>query len=114
MAMVAALYDPTELGIKDKMAAAKDLLDRAGLGKVDKVDVRLRVVVSSIYHLKKVRTNNLDTTLDRDLGFWELPKPAKGAEKEWHPIVRVAARVVPFGYKIDPDNDKLLSPIPKS
>ena len=39
MAMVQALYDPTELGIRDKMAAAKDLLDRAGLGKVDKVDV---------------------------------------------------------------------------
>jgi len=39
MAMVSALYDPTELGIRDKMAAAKDLLDRAGLGKVDKVDV---------------------------------------------------------------------------
>ena len=34
-----ALVDPTELGIKEKMAAAKDLLDRAGLGKVDKVDV---------------------------------------------------------------------------
>ena len=34
-----ALNDPTELGIKDKMAAAKDLLDRAGLGKVEKVDV---------------------------------------------------------------------------
>ena len=39
MAMVSALSDPTELGIKDKMAAAKDLLDRAGLGKVEKVDV---------------------------------------------------------------------------
>ena len=39
MAMVGGLYDPTELGIRDKMAAAKDLLDRAGLGKVDKVDV---------------------------------------------------------------------------
>jgi len=34
MAMVGALSDPTELGIRDKMAAAKDLLDRAGLGKV--------------------------------------------------------------------------------
>lgn len=34
-----ALVDPTELGIKEKMVAAKDLLDRAGLGKVDKVDV---------------------------------------------------------------------------
>ena len=39
MAMVGALTDPTELGIRDKMSAAKDLLDRAGLGKVDKVDV---------------------------------------------------------------------------
>ena len=39
MAMSNALIDPTELGIKEKMLAAKDLLDRAGLGKVDKVDV---------------------------------------------------------------------------
>ena len=39
MSMVGALYDPTELGIKEKMVAAKDLLDRAGLGKVEKVDV---------------------------------------------------------------------------
>jgi len=34
-----AMNDPTELGIKEKMAAAKDLLDRAGLGKVEKMDV---------------------------------------------------------------------------
>ena len=39
MAMTQALYDPTELGLRDKMAAAKDLLDRAGLGKTGKVDV---------------------------------------------------------------------------
>jgi len=39
MAMVGALNDPTELGIRDKMSAAKDLLDRAGLGKVEKIDV---------------------------------------------------------------------------
>jgi hypothetical protein len=39
MAMTQALYDPTELGLRDKMAAAKDLLDRAGLGKTEKVDV---------------------------------------------------------------------------
>ena len=39
MAMMGALNDPTELGIRDKMSAAKDLLDRAGLGKVDKIDV---------------------------------------------------------------------------
>lgn len=38
-ALMGALQDPTQLGIKEKMIAAKDLLDRAGLGKVDKVDV---------------------------------------------------------------------------
>ena len=39
VSMANAMVDPTELGIKEKMSAAKDLLDRAGLGKVDKVDV---------------------------------------------------------------------------
>jgi hypothetical protein len=39
MAMGAALTDPTELGIRDKMTAAKDLLDRAGFGKVERMDV---------------------------------------------------------------------------
>ena len=39
MAMVEGLYDPTELGIKDKMAAAKELLDRTGLIKTEKVQV---------------------------------------------------------------------------
>ena len=48
---------------------------------------------------------------NRDLGFWQLPKPKKGKEKEWHTIARVA-RDAPFGYKINPDNDRLLEPIP--
>ena len=39
MAMVGGLYDPTELGIRDKMTAAKDLLDRAGHIKTEKVNV---------------------------------------------------------------------------
>jgi hypothetical protein len=39
VAMARALDDPTELGIRDKMAAAKDLLDRGGFGKVERVDV---------------------------------------------------------------------------
>ena len=39
VAMAKALDDPTELGIRDKMSAAKDLLDRGGFGKVDRVDV---------------------------------------------------------------------------
>jgi hypothetical protein len=52
-----------------------------------------------------------DYNYDRDFGFWELPKPKK-SDKVWHPVVRVAARVVPFGYEIDPDNEKLFQPIP--
>ena len=39
MAMTGALYDPTELGIKDKMQAAKELLDRSGLVKTEKMQV---------------------------------------------------------------------------
>ena len=39
IAIANALDDPTELGIRDKMAAAKDLLDRGGFGKVERVDV---------------------------------------------------------------------------
>ena len=39
MAMVGALYDPTELGIRDKMQAAKELLDRTGLVKTEKLQV---------------------------------------------------------------------------
>ena len=39
VAMAGALLDPTELGIRDKMTAAKDLLDRAGLIKTEKVNV---------------------------------------------------------------------------
>lgn len=39
MAMVGGLYDPTELGIRDKMAAAKELLDRSGLVKTEKMQV---------------------------------------------------------------------------
>ena len=38
-ALMGALQDPTQLSIKEKMIATKDVLDRAGLGKVDKVDV---------------------------------------------------------------------------
>jgi hypothetical protein len=39
IAMVSGILDPTELGIKEKMSAAKDLLDRAGLVKTEKVHV---------------------------------------------------------------------------
>ena len=50
---------------------------------------------------------------DRDLGFWELPRPIKGKEKEWHVVARVSNRQVPFGYRVHPDNDRLLEPIPE-
>ena len=39
MAITGALYDPTELGIRDKMVAAKELLDRVGLVKTEKMQV---------------------------------------------------------------------------
>jgi len=39
IAMTGALHDPTELGIRDKMSAAKELLDRTGLIKTEKVQV---------------------------------------------------------------------------
>ena len=42
VAMVGALMDPTELGIRDKMQAAKELLDRTGLVKTEKVQVEAK------------------------------------------------------------------------
>ena len=37
--MVNVMENPTDLGNKEKMAAARDLLDRAGFVKTDKVEV---------------------------------------------------------------------------
>ena len=42
IAMVSGLFDPTELGIRDKMTAAKELLDRTGLVKTEKVQVEAK------------------------------------------------------------------------
>ena len=39
MAMVGALVDPTEMGIKEKMQAAKEVMDRVGIIKSEKVQV---------------------------------------------------------------------------
>jgi len=50
---------------------------------------------------------------NRDLGFWELPKPNKGEYRVYHPIVRVTSRHIPFGYYVDPENDQLFLPIPE-
>lgn len=42
MAIVGGLYDPTELGLKDKVASAKELLDRTGLVKTEKLQVEAK------------------------------------------------------------------------
>lgn len=39
VALHGALNDPTELGLRDKMIAARDILDRSGIIKSEKVDV---------------------------------------------------------------------------
>ena len=39
IAMVSGIDDPTELGTRDKLSAAKELLDRTGLIKTEKIQV---------------------------------------------------------------------------
>ena len=39
MSIVSGMVEPTELGMKDKLTAAKDLLDRVGLAKTEKLHV---------------------------------------------------------------------------
>ena len=39
VAMVSGVDDPTQLGIRDRLSAAKELLDRVGLIKTEKVQV---------------------------------------------------------------------------
>lgn len=38
--MFSVMNDPTELGVKEKMLAAKDVLDRAGFTKTERVEVK--------------------------------------------------------------------------
>lgn len=40
--MYEVMQDPTKLGNKDKMMAAKDILDRAGFNKTEKVEVKAK------------------------------------------------------------------------
>jgi hypothetical protein len=44
-----------------------------------------------------------------ELGYWTLPKPDIEV-KEWRKIPRVA-RVIPFGYEVDPEDADFLLPI---
>ncbi len=56
-----ALLDPTELGIRDKMAAAKELLDRTGLVKTEKLQVEAKGGV-----MLMPMKNPVDYTVDED------------------------------------------------
>jgi len=49
----------------------------------------------------------------RNTGNWELPQPLDiKEEKEWIAIPKIA-RTVPFGYRLDPENEFILRPIPR-
>ena len=111
IAMASALDDPTELGIRDKMAAAKDLLDRGGFGKVDRVDVSSSGGGVFILPAKE-GTERIKSWERNSIGYWEIPKPIRGQEKNWHTIARVSIKQIPFGYEVNPDNERLLEPIP--
>lgn len=39
VSLVDVLDNPTELGIKEKIAAARDILDRVGVSKTEKIDI---------------------------------------------------------------------------
>ena len=52
--------------------------------------------------------------MNRSLGKWKLPQPTDlkdEDQKDWIQIPRIA-RTVPFGYKINEDDNELLDPIP--
>jgi len=44
-----------------------------------------------------------------ELGYWMLPKPNN--IKSWERVPRLTKRSVPFGYKIDTEDDSWLMPI---
>jgi len=48
--------------------------------------------------------------LYESIGYWELPKPEEQKKIKWLPIPRVS-KTVPFGYKVDEEDSKILVPI---
>jgi len=47
----------------------------------------------------------------KSIGRWKLPQPLDIQEdNEWLPVPKIA-RVIPFGYELDKDNESLLQPI---
>lgn len=53
-ALGGAIDDPTQLGIKDKLTAARDVLDRSGFAKQEKIDLG---GVNSIFILPAKKTD---------------------------------------------------------
>jgi len=52
--------------------------------------------------------------MNRSLGSWKLPQPTDlkdEEQKEWVQIPRIA-RIIPFGYKLNEEDQDLLDPIP--
>ena len=52
--------------------------------------------------------------MTRSIGKWKLPQPTDlkdEEQKEWSQIPRIA-RTVPFGYKVNENDNELLDPIP--
>ena len=52
--------------------------------------------------------------MNRSLGKWKLPQPTDLKDEDqqgWVQIPRIA-RIVPFGYKINEEDQDLLDPIP--
>ena len=52
--------------------------------------------------------------MDRSVGKWKLPQPTDlkdEEQKEWIQIPRIA-RIIPFGYKLNEEDQNLLDPIP--
>ena len=84
VAMVSGVDDPTQLGIRDRLSASKELLDRVGLIKTEKVQVEASGGVMILPPKK---------TMDRSLGKWKLPQPTDlkdEEQKEWIQIPRIA------------------------
>jgi hypothetical protein len=57
MAMVGAIVDPTELGIKEKMHAAKEVMDRVGIIKSEKIHIE---ATGGVMILPPKRTEDYD------------------------------------------------------
>ena len=77
------------LGIRDKMSAAKELLDRTGLVKTEKMQVEAKGGVMLMPPNKRKK-------MTKPLKQWKLPQPTDIKEdNEWVPIPRIS-RTVPL------------------